>query len=155
MSKPYSIYFKKSGGTVIDSNTQWNIVCKEFPFILYGEAKELSKRDWYDEDGEDTFFPTKLAIAAYDLDVEFAYKGVVNSANTKIRAFLDYLTGRDSAGGTELSVYDTYTQIGRQGLYFKDVKPDVFVRKTDEGDVVTFTVTFRVTDPVTDITLSV
>lgn len=152
---PYSIYFKKENGNVIDTNTQWNIVCKEFPFKLYGESKELSKRDWYDEDGEDTFFPTSLSMQAYDLEVEFAYKGEMNSANTSIRNFLDYLSGRDGVGGTSLMVYDTYTRIGRQGLYLKDVKPDVFVRNTSEGDVVTFGVTFRVTDPLTEITLSV
>lgn len=153
--KPYSIYFKKGNGNVIDTNVQWGIVCKEFPFVLYGESKELSKRDWYDEDGEDTFFPERLAMQAYDLEVEFAYKGEMDSANLAIRSFLDYLTGRDQAGGTSLMVYDTYTKIGRQGIYFKDIKPDVFVRNSSEGDVVTFSVTFRVTDPLTDITLSV
>lgn len=151
--KPYSIYFKKENGGVIDSQKEWGIVCKEFPFLLYGESKELPKRDWLDEDGEDVFFPNSLAMAAYDLDVEFAYRGVMDSANVAIRGFLDYLTGRDGSGAN-LSVYDTYTKIGRQGVYYKKVSPDVFVRNTSEGDVVTFTVTFRVTDPTTQITLA-
>lgn len=152
--KPYSIYFKRGEGAVIDTQTQWGIVCKEFPFLLYGESKELPKRDWMDEDGEDVFFPSKLAMQAYDLDVEFAYKGVMDSANVKIRGFLDYLTGRDGAG-SNLSVYDTYTKVGRQGVYVKGVKQDVFVRNTSEGDVVVFTVTFRVSDPMTEIVLAV
>jgi len=151
--KPYSIYFKKENGVVIDSQKEWEIVCKEFPFLLYGESKELPKRDWLDEDGEDTFFPSQLAMAAYDLDVEFGYKGAMDSANVAVRSFLDYLTGRDGSG-TYLSVYDTYTKIGKRGVYVKGVKQDVFVRNTSEGDVVTFTVTFRVTDPTTEITLA-
>ena len=85
-------------------------------------------------------------MQAYDIEVEFAYKGDMGTANEKIVAFLDYLIGKDGYG-TELKVYDTYTQIGRQGVYFKSIKPDLFVRKTDEGDVVTFNITFRVTDP--------
>ena len=155
MAKPYSIYFRKdkTGSPVIDTNAKWKIVCKDFPFKPSGEAKELSKRDWSDENGEDTYFPSELKIKAYDLDVEFAYKGNVNTANTQIKNFLDYLTGVSDIG-TSLSVYDTYTNIGRKGIYFKSINPDLFVRKTDEGDVVTFKITFRVTDPITQITLN-
>lgn len=152
--KPYSIYVKKENGRVIDTQDEWGIVCKEFTFLLYGESKELPKRDWHDEDGEDTFFPSQLAMAAYDLYVEFGYKGAMDSANVAVRSFLDYLTGRDGSG-TYLSVYDTYTKIGRQGVYFKSVGQDVFVRNTSEGDLVVFNVKFRVTDPMTEITLAV
>lgn len=59
MAKPYSIYFQKSklGSPVIDTQSQWGIVCKDFPFTVYGEIKDLPKRDWIDQDGEDTFSP--------------------------------------------------------------------------------------------------
>lgn len=156
MAKPYSIYFQKSklGSPAIDTKSQWGIVCKDFPFTVYGDIKDLPKRDWIDQDGEDTFFPEELYVQAYDIKVEFAYKGDMGTANEKIVAFLDYLIGKDGYG-TELKVYDTYTQIGRQGVYFKSIKPDLFVRKTDEGDVVTFNITFRVTDPKTQIILTV
>lgn len=155
MAKPYSIYFRKdkAGSQVIDTNARWKIVCKDFPFKLSGETKALSKRDWADENGEDTYFPSQLKIKAYDLEVEFAYKGEMNTANAQIKNFLDYLTGVSDAG-TSLSVYDTYTKIGRRGIYFKSIDPDLFVRKTDEGDVVTFKIVFRVTDPATQITLN-
>ena len=55
-------------------------------------------------------------MQAYDIEIEFAYKGDMGTANEKIVAFLDYLIGKDGYG-TELKVYDTYTQIGRQGVY--------------------------------------
>jgi hypothetical protein len=87
--------------------------------------------------------------------VEFAYKGTAFSANTAIRGFLNYLTGNDGLGhGAELSVYDTYTRIGRQRVRFLSVENDLIVRNTAEGDVFVFTVHFRVNDPMTDILLN-
>ena len=35
----------------------FGIVCTEFPFKPGGETKDLPKRDWSDEDGEDTYIP--------------------------------------------------------------------------------------------------
>lgn len=155
MPRPYAILFKKmkSDAPVVDTFDNWGIVCKEFPFQLYGEAKELPKNDWLDEDGDDEYIPSELKIAAYEVDVEFVYKGAANTANVNIKAFLDYLTGRGGTGA-ELMVYDTYTKIGRQSVRYVNVDDDVFWRQEEGGDVVVFVVTFKVNDPVTDITLS-
>lgn len=154
MAKPYAIYFKKmiDDALVVDTFDNWDIVCKDFPFKLYGEAKELPVTDWKDEDGDDEYIPKELKIASYEMDVEFVYKGDMNTANTKIKGFLDYLTGRGGTGA-ELMVYDTYTKIGRQKVRFVSVDDDVFYRQEEGGDVVVFVVTFKVNDPVTDITL--
>lgn len=156
MAKPYAIYFKKTknDALTVDTYDRWGIVCKEFPFKLYGEAKELPSYDWKDMDGEDEYIPDTLPIAAYELEVEFVYKGEMNTANTNIKGFLDYLTGRDGTGA-ELMVYDTYTRIGRQGVRFVSVEDDITWRQEEGGDVVVFVVTFKVNDPVTDITLAV
>jgi hypothetical protein len=155
MAKPYAIYFKKmrNDALVVDTLDNWGIVCKEFPFKLYGEAKELPSHDWKDKDGDDEYIPSELPIAAYELEVEFVYKGDVNSANGNIRGFLDYLTGRGGTGA-EFFVYDSYTKIGRQHVRYVSVGEDVFHRQEDGGDVVVFNVTFKVNDPITDITLS-
>jgi hypothetical protein len=140
---------------VVDSLVTWGIVCKEFPFQLYGEAKELPIQNWYDSHGAEEYVPPSLYISAYDLSVEFAYKGTAFSANTAIRGFLNYLTGNDGLGhGAELSVYDTYTRIGRQRVRFLSVENDLIVRNTAEGDVFVFTIHFRVNDPVTDVLLN-
>ena len=155
MAKPYAILFKKmkNDALVVDTLDSWGIVCKDFPFKMYGEAKELPSNDWKDEDGEDEYVPSVLPIASYEMEVEFAYKGDANSANVKIRSFLDYLTGRDG-GGAEMMVYDTYTMIGRQHVRLVSVSDDVFYRQESDGDVVVFAVTFKVNDPMTDIKLS-
>ena len=157
MATPYAIYFKKmkNDALVVDTLDNWGIVCKEFPFKLYGEAKELPSHDWKDEDGEDEYVPETLPMAAYELEVEFVYKGAKDTANVKVKGFLDYLTGRDGKKeGAELMVYDTYTRIGRQHVRFVGVDEDIFWRQEEGGDVLTFTVTFKVNDPVTDITLA-
>lgn len=156
MAKPYAILFQKmiEDAPVVDTLSNWGIVCKDFPFKLYGEAKELSSRDWKDEDGDDEYIPNELKIAAYEIDVEFVYKGDMNTANTKIRGFLDYLTGRGGIGA-ELKVYDTYTKIGRQSVRYVSVDDDIFFRQEGGNDVVVFVVTFKVNDPLTDIALSV
>lgn len=154
MAKPYAILFKKmNDALVVDTFDNWGIVCKDFPFKLYGEAKELSSQDWMDEDGEDEYVPSELKIASYEMDVEFVYKGDMNTANVKIKEFLDYLTGRGGTGA-ELQVYDTYTKIGRQKVRFVSIEDDIFWRQEEGGDVVVFVVKFKVNDPVTDITLS-
>lgn len=155
MARTYAIYFKKmkDDALVVDTFGNWGIVCKDFPFKLYGEAKELPSNDWKDGHGDDEYVPDELKIASYEIEVEFAYKGAMNAANTKIRGFLDYLTGKGGTGA-ELMVYDTYTKIGRQNVRFVSVEDDVFWRQEDGGDVVVFVVTFKVNDPVTDITLS-
>jgi len=156
MAKPYAILFQKmiEDAPVVDTLSNWGIVCKDFPFKLYGEAKELPSRDWKDEDGDDEYIPKELKIAAYEIDVEFVYKGDMNTANTKIRGFLDYLTGRGGTGA-ELKVYDTYTKIGRQSVRYASVDDDIFFRQEGGNDVVVFVVTFKVNDPLTDIALSV
>jgi hypothetical protein len=155
MAKPYAIYFKKmkNDALVVDTLDNWGIVCKEFPFKLYGEAKELPSHDWKDEDGGDEYVPEVIPMAAYEMDVEFVYKGAKETANQKVGGFLKYLTGRDGMGA-EMMVYDTYTGIGRQRVRFVKVDEDIFWRQEEGGDVLTFVVTLKVNDPVTDIKLS-
>lgn len=157
--KPYAIYFKKmkDDALVVDTLDNWGIVCKNFPFKLYGEAKELPSHDWKDEDGDDEYIPDVLPIAAYEMEVEFAYKGDMFTANSNIKGFLDYLTGREG-DGAEFMCYDTFTRIGRQKMRFVSVSEDIFHRDQNNSeygcDVIVFSVTFKVNDPVTEITLS-
>lgn len=159
MARPYAIYFKKmkDDALVVDTLDNWGIVCKDFPFKLYGEAKELPSHDWKDEDGDDEYIPDVLPIATYEMEVEFAYKGDMFTANSNIKGFLDYLTGREG-DGAEFMCYDTFTRIGRQKMRFVSVSEDIFHRDQNNSeygcDVIVFSVTFKVNDPVTEITLS-
>ena len=138
MNEPYSILMQKTteNAPVKDSLAHFGIVCTEFPFKPGGETKDLPKRDWPDEDGEDTYIPDKLLLKAYDLEAEMCYKGDLGTAYDKIMAFQNYLTGENGDGAT-LKIYNSHTGIGREGLYL--------------DEVLTFPVKFRVTDPRTQI----
>lgn len=142
----------KSGEAVKDSFTAFGVVCTEVPIVVGEEAKELPTRDWPDEDGEDTYVPDELPLAAYDWEIGMCYKGAVGTVQAKMKAFRDYLTGRDGSGAL-MKVYSPWTKEGRQNVYFKELETDEFWRSNvDEG--VTFTVTLRVTDPVTEVVLT-
>ena len=64
MNEPYSILMQKTteNAPVKDSLVHFGIVCTEFPFKPGGETKDLPKRDWPDEDGEDTYIPDQLLL---------------------------------------------------------------------------------------------
>ena len=102
MNEPYSILMQKTteNAPVKDSLVHFGIVCTEFPFKPGGETKDLPKRDWPDEDGEDTYIPDKLPLKAYDLEAEMCYKGDLGTAYDKIMAFQNYLTGENGDGAT-------------------------------------------------------
>ena len=62
-----------------------------------------------------------------------------------MKSFIDYLTGLDG-NGVKLKVYNPHSKIGRKGLRFLKYEPII-----SSSDVFTFKLTFRVTDPRTEI----
>lgn len=166
------LLFQKGSGNVVNSFTQWGIVCCKVPFKAGGKTKELAKNGWQDEHGEDTYIPSKLMFEAYDAEFEMAYKGEELATNpfdldlafTWINAFKKWLSGNDttSGSGAELKIYSPFETIGRQGCYLleiSDEEPCVLTKQSKGNmyheNVVTFKVKFRVTDPMTDIVLSI
>lgn len=152
------LYIQKtvSGSAVKDTVTHFHIYCMEIPFIIATEAKELASNNWHDQHGDDEYIPSSLKMQAYDMDVKFACKASANASLTvkdKINAFVRYLTGADGSGA-EMKMYSTYTKIGRQGIRFKSLDENAELVKDNTGDILVFTVTFKVNDPVTDITLT-
>lgn len=152
----YSLLMQKmkEGSTpaVKDSYTDFGIVCTEVPFLPIEDIKELPVKDWKDEDGEEVLVPDSLSVAAYDWNINMGYKGSLNTCYTKISEFISYLKGGDGMG-VMLKVYSPYTRIGRQKVYFKGMSDFEFSKSGNE-DLLLFSITLRVTDPVTDITLA-
>lgn len=163
---------KGDDGEVVNTFTEWGIVCAKVPFDLGGTTKELPTRSWNDEHGEDVYIPSRLCMEAYDTEFEFAYKGeelVMNIMNlsqafTQIDAFRKWLTGNDGqpgeGTGASLVIYSPFSTIGRKCYLkkFSDEDPCVIAKGRGTNlyneNVVTFKATFRVTDPMTNEVLS-
>lgn len=127
---------------------EFGIYAKDIPFVIYSAPKELPKNDWKDEDGEEVYVPDgRLPMSAYDMKVEFAYKGAVGTAGEVLAKFFDWLLDGS------FKMYNTHTSIGRQNITVKDIDDDAKFYKDASGETVLFKVTFRVSDPVTKIKL--
>lgn len=151
MTEEYSMLIQKSksGSPLVDIFTRFGIAVVNAPIQLGGQAKETPTVSVYGEHGERSFYPDKLYISAYDMDIEFTCKGNRNATEDKYRQFLNYLTGFDNCG-TEMKIYIPWTGIGRQCVRFKSASDfKLYTSKNDES--LNFKVTFRVADPVTNI----
>lgn len=148
--KPFLIKKLKEGSSVIDSS-KWNIYVKHVPFQIAGEVKNVNTETWFDENGDDEFVPNSLLYKAYEMVCEFVFIGTHGTANAKINEFISYLT-KDGV----FSIYDTYTNIGRTNVRLsKGVdNPSVMYRKDGENDIVVFSVSLKVNDPITEIKLT-
>lgn len=172
MNNIHSILIKKANGaTVYNSYGDFSMACLNFPFKVTGDTKDLPANDWKDENGLDVYIPSSLPLKAYDINVEFGYVGqdlssgtpnVINAMNAAL-AFFKFLTGHSGSGGSgaELTIYSPYTGIGRKSIYAikMDNEKARFMLKQDMANlynenVLTFNVTFRVCDPLTQVTLN-
>lgn len=139
---------------------QWNIIATKVPMPKI-EAKEIPAHDFGGENGEDAYIPSFIPIKPYDFTIEFAYKGKLDSCYDNIYlGLLKYLRGKapatndyDSITEGGFIMYDKHNKIGRKNVYLKNFEPDELIQMSD-GDHLTFKLTFRVTDPATDVTLT-
>lgn len=148
------VYIQKigTGSPVKETIADFDIYCADMPFKLFVEAKAPSKRDWFDEHGDDEYIPNGgLKLKAYTMDVRFCCKGDKYSSNEKIKKFINYLTGLDGSGA-EMKMYCTWTKIGRKGIRFDKLNDKAELLRDEDGDTLVFTITFKVNDPITDIT---
>lgn len=141
---------------VCESVSTWGIFCKTIPFKLFDKVKDPAKRSWHDEHGDDEYIPsTGLFLEAYTMKVELACKkgsdsmASVDNVRTNIGNFLTYL--RQSG---LLKLYSSHTRIGRQNVRLESVSDNGKWVNEDDAEFLIFEVTFKVNDPVTDITLS-
>ncbi len=144
-----------SGSQVIDTLEQFNVACQEFPYKNLPEIKDLPKRDWPDENGEDIYIPSSgLRFKAYDIDVKMLYVGTESNMSTQIKSFIDFLYGRNTGGNPSLTIYDEYTKTGRQGVIVTNVDNELFVYDDVNTEAIAqFKVKFRVTDPINNVVL--
>lgn len=149
-----------SNAPVVNIYKQWGIVCTKIP-LPKNESKELPTHDFAGEDGEDTYIPSFIPKKVYDVTIEFEYKGELDTCYDNIfLGFFKYLYGTaptddsyDSITEGGFRMYDRFNKMGRQKVYPKTADPEELIHLTD-GDHLAFKLTFRVTDPTTDIALT-
>lgn len=146
-----TLYIKKTATASELKSTQ-----KDFGFAVVSATwaeetvEDLISREWPGEHGEDTYIPqTGLRILAYDIEIGLCYKGKLDTANAKYRELRTYLLGLNG-DGAELIIYDPYLKKGRQKVYVKSIS-DITHNKTDLDEALSIKVTFRVTDPITEV----
>ena len=147
--KPFYIQ-TDSDTAAIDTASSFGMVAKSNPYPLLPEPKDVYTNEWKDEDGDDEYIPAEgLKMSAYEMSVKFGMKGDKGTANKNLKAFLDYLRG-----GT-MKLYCDYTKIGRQNVRFVSIGEDATLARDAGGDLLIIKITFKVNDPVTDITLTI
>lgn len=147
----YKIYMQKEseGAEVIDTIDSFGLYCVDIPFKPADSVKEVVSRDWHDEDGVDEYIPKDgLKMSAYEMDVKFGFKGDKFSANKAISDLLEYLRSG------YIKLYCDYTRIGRQHVRFSKLNDSAELVRDDDGDILIFSVTFKVCDPIEEVILT-
>lgn len=113
MAVEYTLLMQKTkdGSAVKSSLSDFGFAIGEIPWPDE-ETEEVAVRTWPGEHGEDAYIPPGgLKLQAYDVEVEFFYKGVIYTAYEAYKALRDYMTGA-KGDGAEMLVYDPYWRRG-------------------------------------------
>lgn len=143
--KPCLFLTDSDKGKFRDSQ-EWNIYVKSIPFKVFPDRKDIASRDWPDENGDDEFIPETPVFKAYEIDCEFVFIGTHGTANTSITNFISYL-----ANAGNFTIFDSYTQIGRQRVRYVSYSEKIFYRRDGENDIVVFSLKLKVNDPISNI----
>lgn len=158
----YTLWMQKTkeGSEVKDSLSAFGFAVCDIQWPTE-ETQEVATREWPGEHGEDAYIPPSgLKLKAYDLEVEFCWKGSLKLASgdknpvgawEAYKALRNWLCGIDGSGA-ELKVYDPYWRKGRTKVYVKkfgDFEP----HRDNAGEVLSAKVTFRVADPMTEVVI--
>lgn len=130
-------YIQKSTSPKLDLQEAFGITAKSVPDKQL-ELKEIFKRDWADQQGDEEYIPAVPTFKAYEQDLEFIYKGVLRTASDAIRTFLTYLQG------AEFSLYDEYSQ---RGIRCRYVSYDSKAHYRLVEEAVVFTVKVKINNP--------
>lgn len=147
--KPFYIQKTLSGvATCYDSRVQFGMVARSNPYPALPTPKDPYKNEWLDANGDDEYTET-LYYSAYEFEVSFYAKALSSggsSAAEVLRGWLNSFFTFVKDG--DLEIYDSYTAIGRRKVRYAGFAEDSFVSRKDWAST-TFTITFKVNDPVT------
>lgn len=143
-------------GPVVDIMDKFHIGCIFFPFKTSPKSQKLPEREWPGEDGKDVYIPpTGIPLEDYDMEVEFVYKGSIDTIGPDMASFLDYVRGRNKeAVGGRLSVYDEHVGFGRKDVAVDEIDDQMYAADQSDPDALfNFKIKFHVYDPSTNVIL--
>lgn len=149
MSNYFKIYLQKEsdGAPVVDTIATFGMYCMENPFLPYSGVKEVVKRSWNDEHGDDEYISPEhgLYFEAYENKIKFGFNGQAYEANKKLQAFIDYLRSG------MIKMYCEFNAIGRQHVRLEKIAPTLYREVKGDVDILTIELTFKFNDPVTNL----
>lgn len=131
-------YLQKSTDARKDIFATYGMVLKTMPYKPFPDLKDLPKRDWVEQQGDDVYIPANPTFKAYDTELEFIYNGGLKTAKNMIYSFLQYIQG------SEFNIWDEWKEQGVR-CYYKAFNDGVFYRRSE--DLVTFKVNVGIANP--------
>lgn len=142
-------------GSFVDTFASFGIACKECPFVLFPESKDVLTEDWPDSHGADVYIPNHAKLKDYDFEATFIASGSDNTIQANIKSFAQFLYGLNTNGSSRLAILDEHSGIGRKDVRVESLGNDLWWNEDcDDEKIAIFKVKFHVYDPVTEVTLS-
>lgn len=152
MSNYKPFYIQTATDTTAHDTTEWGLIAQSTPYPLLPDPKDCYKNDWKDENGDDEY-NAQIYYKAFTFDVKFIVKTFASQTETAekvLRDQIDSFFAKIKSG--EFKIYDSYKGLGRQKVRYAGYKSESFLK--DENWVRhIFTITFKVNDPVTRVTM--
>lgn len=140
------IQMEQEGSVVYETINDFGIYATDIPFRPSNEVQDVFSRVWRDEDGDDEYIPpTGLKMKSYKINMKFSCKGDRYGVNDSIIKFINYLKQGS------MKIYDEYTKIGRRGVRLLGLNDNATLSRSEDEDILVFTVSLKVNDPITDI----
>ena len=130
-------YIQKGTSAKVDILATFGIMTKSIPDMKL-EVKNISSKDWADNQGDEEYIPSVLTFKAYEEILQFVYKGVLNTAGSAIRTFISYLSS------AEFSFYDEFSGRGFR-CRFSGYDPVATYKVVEE--VVLFNIKVKINNP--------
>ena len=144
-----TLLIQKMSGGAVRATSEWGIEVTSNPLYPRGlEVKDLPSNNWHDEHGLDEYIPDVLPVKEYTITIGLVYRGQPYTGAAQVEDFLSFLTN----GGSN-RIYSTRLRQGRQDVRFKSFERSGAMIDSGCDDVIIFTITMQVNDPITNITL--
>lgn len=146
------IYIQANGDELATDTMKWGLVAKSNPFPVLPSPKGVYKNEWKDENGDDEYVD-KMYFSSISFSISFYLKAFATdgkSATETMLSQIDLFFDKIKQG--EFMIYDSYTGIGYRHVRYESYKEERFKAKGEWARSI-FTITFKVNDPVTRMTL--